>query len=74
MTMKVRLVRHTFIDEPDWEVVSESVPLGTEYEVLGYQRMTIINLDTKRHKVVPCYLIRGNGSEGWMPTDCLERL
>ena len=33
---KLTLVRHAHPDVPDWIIVEEGVPLGTEYMLLGY--------------------------------------
>lgn len=70
--MRVTLVRHTFIDDPSWEIVDKSVPIGTEYEVIGFDRLTILNLDTKKHRVVECYLVIGHGDTGFLPVDLFK--
>lgn len=70
--MRVKLARHTFSDDPSWVVVSEDVPLGTVYEVLDSELMIIKNVQTGQSRRVPCYLLRGNGGMGYMPTDVVE--
>lgn len=71
--MIVQLVRHSFPDRPDWLIVDESVPLGTRYEVIGYNRdMTILNATLKEAREIDAYLLAGNGGVGWLPTICFE--
>lgn len=74
--MRVRLARYNFPDNPEWIIMSETIPLGTEYEVVGYRAenegFTITNLYTKEQKPVACYLLKGNGDTGWLPTCCFE--
>jgi hypothetical protein len=71
--MKVKLIRHTFPDDKEWIIVDETVPLGTEYEVMGYDRdMIIANGYTGQMKHVECYLLAGNGDVGFLPTCLFE--
>ena len=80
--MIVKLIRHNFPDRPDWIVINEAVPLGTRYEVIGYDsRFTIVNFISHEMKPVEVYLLkvdiaknqlRGNESVGWLPTICFE--
>ena len=70
--MIVKLQRRTFLDDPDWILVFDEVPLGTEYEVIGFDRLTILNLDTKKHRVVECYLVIGHGDIGYLPVDLFK--
>jgi hypothetical protein len=71
--MFVQLIRHTFPDAPDWEVVDTTVPLGTQYEVLGYDRdMVMFDALTGRSKHVECFLLSGNGDVGFLPTCLFE--
>jgi hypothetical protein len=71
--MKVELVRHSFPDRPDWILINETVPLGTRYEVLGYDsRYTIENLLFHEKRNIEVYLLRENGHEGWLPKVCFE--
>lgn len=71
--MFVKLIRRTFEDRPDWELINDSVPLGTIYEVLGFERDAIIgNHILKEHRKVSLYLLRGNHDEGWLPVECFE--
>ncbi len=71
--MTVQLIRRNFPDRPDWPVVGENVPIGTRYEVLGYERgMSILNLISGEMRDVECYFLLGNNGTGWMPTVCFE--
>jgi hypothetical protein len=73
--MTVQLIRYTFPDRPDWEVVNKSVPLGTKYEVVGYDRhFRIMNLLTGEIRPVQSYFLVGNDDSGWMPVDCFETI
>ena len=72
--MWATLVRHGFIDRPDWIIVSETVPLGTRYKVVSpvKRKGIILNTLTNEKREVDCYLIEGNGSKGMMVADVLE--
>ena len=71
--MKVKLIRHTFPDDESWEVVDIVVPLGTEYEVVGYDRdMVMVDSFTGKMKTVECFLLSGNGDVGFLPTCLFE--
>jgi len=71
--MKVKLVRYTFPDRPDWEVVERNVPLGTIYEVFAYDRdFVIVNEELKEVRPIDAYFLIGNNSQGWLPTVCFE--
>lgn len=71
--MRVKLIRHTFPDFEDWVVVETDVPLGTIYEVMGYDRdMVIVDGFTGRMKHVECFLLAGNGDVGFLPTCLFE--
>ncbi len=71
--MKVKLIRHTFPDDESWEVVDIVVPLGTEYEVMGYDRdMVLVDAFTGKMKTVECFLLSGNGDVGFLPTCLFE--
>lgn len=74
--MIVKLISHTFPDKPNWEIVEKTVPLGTVYEVIGYQAGGEIgNLETReRRKVSGMYLLDGNGDIGWMPCELFEHV
>lgn len=73
--MLVKLVRHTFPDRPDWAVIDESVPLGTVYEVIGYDRdFVIINEELHEIRPVGAFLLLGRSGTGWLPTVCFERV
>ena len=75
MYKRVKLVRHTFPDRPDWLVMDESTPLGTLYYVLDKKDGFILrNLQTNESRPVTCYLLDGNGDVGWMPIDCFEEI
>lgn len=70
--MKVRLARYALPDRPDWPLINESVPLGTEYEVLGYRAdMEVVNPTHGRLRC-PCFYLDGNGSVGFLPAGCFE--
>ena len=71
--MTARLVRHAFKDRSDWLLVKTSVPLGTIYEIIGFEsNVEIYNLETKERKITNCYYVKGNGTEGYMPVDVLD--
>ena len=71
--MKVKLVRYTFPDRPDWEIIEPKVPLGTIYEVFGYDRdCLIVNDELKASRQVDAYFLVGNNNQGWLPTVCFE--
>ena len=71
--MKVKLIRHTFPDDESWEVVDTMVPVGTEYEVMGYDRdMVMVDAYTGKMKTVECFLLAGNGDVGFLPTCLFE--
>lgn len=71
--MKVELVSRIFPDDPNWPIIKEEVPLGTQYELLGYDReMKIINSETKAIKTIEAYFLEGNGSRGWLPAICFK--
>ena len=71
--MQVKLIRHTFPDAQDWIVIDEDVPLGTIYEVMGYDRdMVMVDGNTGRMKQVECFLLAGNGDVGFLPTCLFE--
>lgn len=72
--MRVKLVSHVLSDDPEWEIIDKSVPIGTEYEVLGFEHMALINLESGKRRTVQCFLLRGHGSTGYMPTDCFEKV
>ena len=71
--MKVRLAQHAFPDRPDWPIIKDDVPLGTEYEVIGFHAdLTLQNIGTGETRDVDCFHVIGNGSEGWLPCVCFE--
>ena len=74
LPIKTTLKRHYWPDDPNWIIINESVPLGTEYKVLGFEKLTIINFELGRKRSsVPCYLVqRGNEDPGYIPTVCFE--
>ena len=73
MTLSVKLVRHTFPDDPDWILVEQIIPLGTTYRVLGYYRDGFIrNDDTGKERNIELLLLIGNGDFGWLPAACFE--
>lgn len=73
--MLVKLVRHTFPDRPDWVIVEKSVPIGTVYEVLGYDRdFVIINEELREVRPVGAFFLKREDSMGWLPSVCFERI
>lgn len=73
--MHVKLVRHNFKDDPNWQLIESNVPIGTVYKVLAYDADTIIeNSELKKRRKVKCYYVTGNGGEGWLPCDVFELL
>lgn len=71
--MVVQLVRHHVPNRPDWIVVSEKIPIGTKYEVIGYDSgFDMMNLDLGELIPVEAYFLIGNSGSGWMPTFCFE--
>lgn len=73
--MKLKLARHTFPDDNEWVIVTENVPIGTEYEMIGYeQEITIYNVQTNKIRQVDCYLVRrlDDLNEGYIPCCVLE--
>jgi hypothetical protein len=73
--MLVKLVRHTFPDRPDWVLIEESVPIGTIYEVYGFDRdFVIMNHLLKEARPISAFLLKRNDEMGWLPTVCFERI
>ena len=73
--MKDRLVRYHMPGRPDWLILSETVPLGTVYEVLGYDRDTVLfNDDLQEAVQMDAYLVKGNNDMGWLPTVVFETI
>lgn len=71
--MQVKLVRYHLPGRPEWLILDESVPLGTIYEVLGYDRDTVLMNDELKEAIpVDAYLVRGNNDVGWLPTVVFE--
>ena len=71
--MQVKLVRRTMPGRPDWVILNETVPLGTIYEVVGYDRDTVlVNEELKEAVPMDAYLVIGNNDMGWLPTVCFE--
>lgn len=71
--MTVELVRHNFPDRPNWILISESVPLGTKFEVLGYDAHYMIgNINFDEVREIEVYLLSGHGDIGWLPAVCFE--
>jgi len=72
--MVVKLLRHTFIDDPTWFIISESVPIGTEYEVKQFRAkgFTLINKETNKSRKVACYYLVGNNDSSWMPAEAFQ--
>lgn len=74
--MQAKLITHTFPDDPDWELVSKEVPLGTVYEVFGFDsRLTVLDLETGKARDVACYYVfRPGTGYGFLPCICLEAI
>lgn len=71
--MLVKLVRHTFPDRPDWVLIEESVPVGTVYEVHGYDRdFVVLNEQLREARPISAYLLKRDDEMGWLPTVCFE--
>ena len=75
--MWVRLVRRTFADRPDWEVINDDVPIGKLYKVAVtiplFRRGTIFNKLTGESRDVDCvFVIDQQGNPGMMVMDVLE--
>lgn len=71
--MFVKLVRHTMPGRPEWPIIQENVPIGTVYEVMGYQRESVLyNTELNEFVLVPTYFLMGNKDTGWMPACCFE--
>jgi hypothetical protein len=69
------LLRRTFKDRPDWVLINEDVPLGTNYQIYAFrpEGITIINIETKEERPVMCYLARRmdipDDLPGYLPVD-----
>jgi hypothetical protein len=72
------LIRHTFSDDPAWELIRDDVPLGALYEVHGFdRRISVTNVELQRRRTdVPCYLVQRldapSAGRGWIPCDVFE--
>jgi hypothetical protein len=75
--MKLKLVRHTFPDDPDWIILRENIPIGTEYEMLGYESdMQLWNASMNKTRTIDCYFVRRLNDDrlGYVPCICLEMI
>lgn len=67
--MKLKLVRHHMLSYPELgNVVREEVPLGSEYEIIGFYREchgTYKGIDY----VTDCYLVRNENGTGLMSVE-----
>lgn len=72
--MKAILVRHTHPDIPAWAIVEDSVPLGTTYEVLGFQQRMLLKNPMFGEVVVDCHFVyrTDGGPPGYLPDFCLK--
>jgi len=72
--MTVKLLRHTFIDDPTWFIIDKNVPLGTEYEVKQFRAkgFTLINKETNKSREVLCYYLVRNNNAGWLPAETFQ--
>lgn len=73
--MIVKLIRHSFPDRPQWIIIDEDIPLGTEYEVFGYDADMMIS-SCSMHEVRPvdCFFVQriDNKERGWLPCICFR--
>lgn len=72
---KLELISHSFPDDPSWIIMREDIPIGTKYEMLGYEQgITIFNALTGKFRNVDCYLVRReyDDNEGFLPCCCLK--
>lgn len=66
--MIVILKRHRINSCPGIQWVREEIPLGREYEVIGFERALVwFDTITHKHNSIDCYLVTGYGSTGFMP-------
>lgn len=66
--MIVTLKRRVLPEDPSIQWIKEEVPLGREYEVIGfYRQLCCHDLITGKHQHLDCYLVTGHGSTGYMP-------
>lgn len=72
--MTATLIRHTHPDHPTWEIINDTVPIGTTYEVLGFREgMHLSNAEFGEVIVDAWFVLRpGGGPPGWLPAFCLE--
>jgi len=71
--MKARLKQRHLDDFPDWPIIKANVPLGKEYEVIGFRSdCEIEHIETGRRTIINVYLCRCPESTGWLPVDVLE--
>lgn len=70
--MKVKLVRYSFPDKPEWEIIRDTVPLGTIYEVLAHHSGIVVMNEEFGTREIDCYEVEGNGSTGLLPTCVFE--
>lgn len=74
--MNLELIRHSFPDDPAWVIMREDIPIGTKYEMLGFEKdITIFNAVTGKFRDVDCYLVRrvSDMHEGYLPC-CVFRV
>jgi len=70
--MKLKLVRHHLPSYPELgNVIKEEVPIGTEYEILGfYPDQTFYNSDIDRSITIDTYkVIREGTHKGFLPVE-----
>lgn len=74
--MQVELIRYTFPDDESWPLVKESIPIGTRYELLGLDEITIFNFENNKiRENVTCYYVRReDGFEGFLPACCFRTI
>ncbi len=67
---KLTLIRHTHPDIPEWTIVEERVPLGTEYMLLGYAMDLELSNPYYGDVIVDAYFVCREGAlePGYLPT------
>ena len=72
--MRVKLSRHALEDRPDWIIIDQTIPLGTEYDVLGFDDALTLKNPLYGTRSVKCYLVirEGGGPAGWLPAGCFD--
>lgn len=74
--MIVKLVRHSFPDDPNWIIVNPKVPIGTKYRVIKHYPTgaVLVSKETGMERAVEVYLLEGNNDTGYLPCICFEEV